>query len=112
MIVKTIGQITDYMAKEAIDALRVVLKKEEVLLKTFGLLCCTISHKGNDDEDDTLLDHISRVIEFKVPDGANQDQKLFEMCLMLQNFNDGCKTSGHNAVKFDKDEKNLKNSNP
>ena len=69
-------------------------------------------HRSSLVEVDTLLDHISRVIEFKVPDGANQDQKLFEMCLMLQNFNDGCKTSGHNAVKFDKDEKNLKNSNP
>lgn len=95
------------MTIEAINALRVVLKKKEDLLNnTFGLLCCTISNHSNmndEDEDNKLLNHISRVIEFKVPKGANRDQKLFEMCLMLQNFNDGCKTSDQNAAKFDKD---------
>jgi hypothetical protein len=42
VIIKTMSQITDYMTLETMDALRVVIKKGS-LLKTFGLLCCTIS---------------------------------------------------------------------
>jgi hypothetical protein len=76
--------------------LRAVLKREKDLKSLFGLLCCTLYENPDLDEDG--VEKILGLIHFKVPDGAEQDRKLFEMCLMLENFRNGCK----DAKKFDK----------